>query len=176
MWKVTFLLGVVVSLVGGFTLISPRMILGMHTDFWFFFLAVAAFGVSGYALIGRFFAYVQPRDGYLSVVTPILRFRIGYSRIRSVRPNLIQQIFPSNQLSWAQSRFISPFYGKTVLVVETRGFPLSPALLKLFLPNVMFSPNVTGFVLLVPDWMAFSTDLDSMMGAWLQHQGRGSVT
>jgi hypothetical protein len=34
----------------------------------------------------------------------------------------------------------------------------------------MFSPLTPGFVLLVPDWMEFSEELESRRGAWLQTQ------
>jgi hypothetical protein len=171
--SLSFALGVIASLVGGFTLIEPVDILGIHSDFWWFLLAVAAFGLAGFAFIARFFAYVQARDSYLHIVTPFLRLKIDYRRIRSVRPTLFQQVFLPARLGWAQSRFASPFIGKTVLVVDLSGSALNRAFLRIFLPNLMFSPQVNGLVLLVPDWMALSTDIDSLMGAWLQLQGRG---
>jgi hypothetical protein len=40
--------------------------------------------------------------------------------------------------------------------------------LRLFLPRVMFSTQTKGLVLLVKDWMALSTELESYMGVWLQ--------
>jgi hypothetical protein len=88
-----------------------------------------------------------------------------------VHPTLVQQLFPPGESSWAQRSFLEPFYGKTAVVIELHGYPMSPALLKLFLPAQMFSPQFTGFVILVPDWMKMSTELDSFYGAWLQTQG-----
>ncbi len=172
LWKLTFALGVVTAATGGLSLLKPTTILGIQSDIWLFVLALAAFALSAFAFLARFMAYTQARDSYLSIVTPFLRLRIAYKRIRSVRPALIQQLFPAEKLSWAQRNYIEPFYGKTVLVIEMRGYPLSPALLKLFLPSVMFAPTTTGLVLLVADWMKLSTEIDSLRGAWLQSQGR----
>lgn len=174
-WKYMFALGAVVSLAGGLALVAPGSLLDIHTDFWLFILAVSAFALSAFAFVARRMAYVQARDRYLVIVTPFLRLRVGYPRIRSVHPTLIQQLFTPERLSWANRRFIEPFYGKTVLVVDLHGYPLSPALLKLFLPAVMFSPTGVGLVLLVPDWIELSTDIDSFYGAWLQQQGRGGL-
>lgn len=173
-WKYMLALGVIVALAGGFALVTPSTLLGIHTDFWLFILAVAAFALSAFAFIARNMAFVQARDRYLVLSTPFLRLRVGYARIRSVRPTLIQQLFAPERLSWANRRYIEPFYGKTVLVLDLHGYPLNPALLKLFFPQVMFSPTGVGLVLLVADWIALSTDIDSFYGVWLQHQGRGT--
>jgi hypothetical protein len=172
LWKLTFALGAVTAVAGWLSLLKPTTILGIQSDIWLFVLALAAFALSAFAFLARFMAYTQARDSYLSIVTPFLRLRIAYKRIRSVRPTLIQQLFPVEKISWAQRSYIEPFYGKTVLVIEMRGYPISPALLRLFLPSAMFAPTTTGLVLLVADWMKLSTEIDSLRGAWLQTQGR----
>jgi hypothetical protein len=104
------------------------------------------------------------------VSTPFLRFRISFRRMRSVYPVLVQQLFPKEEAKWTERNFLEPFYGKTALVMELKGFPLNPVLLRLFLPAQMFSPRTTGFVIIVPDWMKLSTELDSFHGAWLQRE------
>jgi len=103
-------------------------------------------------------------------VTPFLRLNISFRRMRSAHPALLQQLFPPQSAKWAQRRFLEPFYGKTVLVIELKGYPLSPFLLRLFLPEQMFSTRSEGLVILTDDWMKFSTELDSMHGNWLQAQ------
>jgi hypothetical protein len=116
-------------------------------------------------------AYLQIYSNYLSVVTPFLRLKISFRRVRSIHPTLVQQLFPPNESSWSQRSFLEPFYGKTAVVVELTDYPMNPALLRLFLPAQMFSPHFIGLVFLVPDWMKLSTELDSVYGAWLQGQG-----
>lgn len=170
-WSV-LILGIVVAVSGWFSLIPPREILGFHSDIWLFVLAVVAFALAAFAFVGRFLAYVQPRDGYLLIATPFLRLRVSYQRIHSIRPMLVQQIFPSDRLTWAQRGFIEAFYGKTAIVVGLLSFPVRPALLKLFLPDAMFARDRKGLVLMTPDWMKLSTEIDSFYGNWLQTQRR----
>jgi len=146
------------------------MILGISSDIWFLIVAVVALSISAFAFVARYRAYVQVHNDYLSVVTPFLVFRVSFRRMRSAYPVLLQQLFPSDKARWSERQFLEPFYGKTVVVVEMRGYPLNPKLMKLFLPPQMFSPRATGLVFLVPDWMVFSTELDSFHGNWLQAQ------
>jgi hypothetical protein len=169
-WKNTFALGLIMAIVGWFSLIKETTILGFSSTWWLLGTAVLAFSVSVFAFLARYLAYVQVYTSYFSVVTPFLRFRISFRRMRSVHPVLMQQVFPKNESRWAQRRFLAPFYGKTCLIMELRCYPLSPALLRLFLPAQMFSPQSAGFVFLVPDWMKLSTELDSAHGAWLQQE------
>jgi hypothetical protein len=167
-WKSTFILGLVMGIVGWFSMIKVTTIMGISSNIWLIAIAALAFGVSAFAFLARYLAYVRVYPSYFSVVMPFLRFRISFRRIRSVHPVLLQQVFPKNEASWAQRNYLQPFYGKTVLVMELRGFPVNPALLKIFLPAQMFSPRSKGFVFIVPDWMKLSTELDSARGTWLQ--------
>jgi hypothetical protein len=126
-----------------------------------------------FAFLARWMAYVQPRSNHLRVVTPFLNLKVSYRRIRSVHPSDFQQLFPPNETSWSQRNFLGPFFGMTAVVVELTSYPLNRSLLRLFLPRQMFSTGMPGLVLLVPDWMALSTELDSLQGLWLQFQKPG---
>jgi hypothetical protein len=108
----------------------------------------------------------------LLIATPFLRLRVSYQRIQSLRPMLVQQVFPPDRLTWTQRGFIEAFYGKTALVVDLLSFPINPRLLKLFLPDAMFARDRKGLVLMAPDWMKLSTEIDSFYGNWLQGQRR----
>ena len=169
-WKATLALGILLIAVSAFSLVEPTQLLGMSSDAWLFVAAAVALALSIFAFFARFVAYVQAQPDSLKIVTPFLRFHISYQRMRSVRPTLTQQVFPPEKSSWSQRSFLEPFYGKTVLVVELKGFPVSPILLKLFLPDSMFARTTTGLVLLVPDWMQLSTDIDTFRGVWLQKE------
>ncbi len=172
LWKLPLLLGIVLAAAGWWTLLRPTIIFGLESDLWLFAAAVMAFALSIFSFFARYFVYVQPYPGYLNFVTPLLRFRISYQRIRSVRPLLVQQIFPPEASNWAQRSYLEPFYGQTALVMDMKGYPLNPALMKLFMPAQLFAPQSTGLVLMVPDWMKLSTELDSFIGAWMQIQSR----
>lgn len=171
-WTYTFTLGLFLGGVGYFALIRPTSILGFHSDIWLVLAAALAFLISAFAFFARFLASVQPRDTYLAVTTPFLRLRISYHRILSARPALVQQAFPPQKAAWAQRVYLEPFYGKTVLVLELTGFPINPLLLRLFLPREMFAPQTTGLLLLVPDWMKLSTELDSFRSLRQQARNR----
>lgn len=169
-WKITFILGLVLAAAWGWSLLQETIILGISSSVWFLAVAGLAFFISAFAFLSRFRAYVQVHRDYLSVVTPLLGFRVSYRRMRTAYPVLLQQLFPPNEARWSDRQFLEPFYGKTVIVVEMRGFPIDPKLLRLFLPPQMFSPRANGLVFLVPDWMGFSTELDSFHGTWMQTQ------
>ncbi|MEW5871994.1 MAG: hypothetical protein AB1894_22180 [Chloroflexota bacterium] len=169
-WKITFVLGLVLAAVWRWSLLGETMILGISSRVWFLAIAALSFFLSAFAFMSRFKAYVQVHRDYLSVVTPFLGFRVSYRRMRTAYPVLLQQLFPPNEARRAERQYLEPFYGKTVIVVEMRGFPIDPRLLKLFLPSQMFSPRANGLVFLVPDWMGFSTELDSFHGTWMQAQ------
>jgi hypothetical protein len=171
-WQYTLWLGLILLGVGWFTMIRPRMILGMHSDIWLFGLAMLSFLVCGYAFLARYFAFVQPCDSYLLFSLPFFRMKISYQRIRGLRPSLLQQVYDLKKQKWAMKTFLGAFYGKTVLVVELNSFPLPGAMMKLFVPGVMFAPEFKGLVFAVPDWMKLSTELDTFYGSWKQVQVR----
>jgi hypothetical protein len=116
----------------------------------------------------RRMAYVQAHTDHLRVATPFIRLKISYRRIRTTHPVEFHQLFPPSKARWADRRLLAPFYGKTVLVVALTEFPIRRSILNLFLPRVMFSTQAKGLVLVVKDWMALSTEMESYMGAWLQ--------
>ena len=169
-WKASLALGIVFGVVFWFDLIYEVSILGFSSKLWLLAVCVLAFGISIFGYVARHFAYVKVFSDYFKVSTPFLRFRISFRRMRSVYPVLVQQLFPKDESKWSERNFLEPFYGKTALVMELKGYPLSPVLLRLFLPAQMFSPRTTGFVLVVPDWMKLSTELDSFHGTWLQKE------
>jgi hypothetical protein len=121
-------------------------------------------------------AYVQANPDHLNVVGPFLRVKVSYRRIKSAHSGQLQQIFPPQRLKGSEKSLLTPFFGKTVVVVELAGFPMSPAVLKLFFPRFVFLPQGTGFVFIVDDWLSLSTDIDNAIGSWRQSQAkRGNV-
>ena len=170
-WIYTLILTILLAAVGRWSLLRETIILGLSSEIWFEALAFLSFVISISAFLGRYSAYVQATESSLNLATPFLRIKISFRRLRSVHPVLVQQLFPPAESRWAQRNYLAPFYGKTALVVEMRGYPMSTAVLRLFLPKPMFSPRSTGFVIVVSDWMRLSTELDSFYGAWLQAQG-----
>ena len=110
----------------------------------------------------RFVAYIQPYPDYLKLVTPFLQMNISYKRIRRTQTTEMRMLFPMKSLSgWVQDIF-APLATKTALVIELTGYPISPTILRLFLSRFFFKDKTPHLVILVEDWLRFSSELDSM--------------
>lgn len=171
LWLATFLLGIILGSIWLWRWYGGSPLLENLNDAWLLAGAIFFLAFSLFAFLTRSMAYVQPYPDHLRLVTPFLRLNISYRRIRSAHPAAFQQIFPPRDASWAQRRFLEPFYPKTAVVIDLTSYPMSPFLLHLFLAPQMFSPRSMGFVLVVPDWMELSTELDSHLGVWSQSLG-----
>ncbi len=165
LWVATLFLGIILGSVWLWFWMSDTPLITPGSETWLLAGSVAALGFTAFAFIARRAAYVQPQRDHLRLVTPFLRMNISYRRIRSVHPASFQQLFPPGKASWAQRSFLEPFYGRTAVVIDLTSYPMSPGLLRFFLAPQMFSPQSTGFVFLVPDWMEFSTELDTFRSA-----------
>jgi len=110
----------------------------------------------------RYFAYVQPFPNYLKFVTPFIRVNISYKRFKKTTATEMRYLFAYKSMSgWVRDIF-SPLASKTALVVDLNGYPISPVLLRLFLSRFFFKDKTPHFVILVQDWMRFSSELDTM--------------
>ncbi len=131
---------------------------------WQLFAAVGvlAIFVGLFFLVIKQFAYVQPLSNSLKLVTPFMRFNISYKRIRKTVTTEMHYLFPKKGMSgWVQDIF-APLATKTALVIELSGYPVSPRLLHLFFSRFFFKDKTPHFVILVKDWMKFSSELESM--------------
>jgi len=164
LWKSTLFLGLILLGLWGWGWFSPLVLIEAQNSAWLLAGAGLVLGFTLFAFFGRNMAYVQAQPDHLRLVTPFLRTNISYRRVRSVHPANFQQLFPPNEARWAEKRLLEPFYGQTAVVVDLSDYPIPPVFLRLFLAPQMFSKSNKGFVLLVPDWMAFSTEMDTFRG------------
>ena len=110
----------------------------------------------------RYFAYVQPYPTYLKLVTPFMRINISYKRIQRTTATEMRHLFSLKSMSgWVRDIF-SPLANNTAVVIDLNGYPVSPVLLRLFLSRFFFKDKTPHFVILVKDWMRFSSELESM--------------
>ena len=110
----------------------------------------------------RYFAYVQPYPTYLKLVTPFIRINISYKRIKKTTATEMRHLFSYKSMSgWVRDIF-SPLANHTAVVIELNGYPISPVLLRLFLSRFFFKDKTPHLVILVKDWMRFSSELESM--------------
>jgi hypothetical protein len=170
LWAPALVLGLLLLLVWIWGWFYPTPLLEGGDNIWLAVAGLVSLAFALFALLGRSVAYVQPNRDHLRLVTPFLRMNISYRRLRNSHPAVFTQLFPPDEASWAQLNVLDPFYGRTAVVVELADYPMNPRIMRFFLAPQMFSPRSKGLVLLVPDWMAFSTELDSFRGTWLQSQ------
>ena len=125
-------------------------------------IGVLAMLVGIFFVILRHLAYVQPFPEYLKLVTPFMRLNISYKRIRKTTTTEMHYLFPFKGLSgWMQDIF-EPLAGKTAMVIDLNGYPISPVMLRFFLSRFFFKDKTPHLVILVKDWMRFSSELESM--------------
>ena len=126
-------------------------------------------GVGGLAILTglffwviRYLAYVQPLANHLKLVTPFLQINISYKRIRKTTATEMRYLFSYKSMSgWVRDIF-SPLATQTAVVIELSGYPISPVLLRLFLSRFFFKDKTPHLVILIKDWMRFSSELESM--------------
>ena len=110
----------------------------------------------------RYFAYVQPLPNSLKLATPFMRLNISYKRFKKTTATEMRYLFAYKSMSGWMRDIFSPLANKTALVIDLNGYPISPALLRLFLSRFFFKDKTPHLVILVQDWMRFSSELDSM--------------
>ena len=113
-------------------------------------------------LLVRSSAYVQPFQDHLRLVTPFLRMRISYRRFKLTTTTVMSGLFPARGLRGLQRDILEPLLGATAVVIDLNALPLSRAVLRLFLSPFFFKDGTPHIVILVRDWMRFSTELESM--------------
>lgn len=131
---------------------------------WLTFAVIGGAGMfAGFLmLILRKSAYVQPCSDHLRLATPFLRLNISYKRFRRATSANMGALFPPNSVSKWQADIIHPLAKMTALVIELNAYPMPQSFLRFFLSPLFFKDKTPHFVILVNDWMKFSSELESM--------------
>ena len=119
-----------------------------------------------YTVVGPRLAYVQPRADRIRLQTPIYRLNISYRRLRNTRPIDFMKLYFPEGVPNRYRRLLRPFFGATAIGIDLHELPLPTWLLRVFFSKLMIAPDLTGFVLLVQDWMSLSNELDVLMEDW----------
>jgi hypothetical protein len=161
-WLAIILIGVGMFALAYSEYLKP---LGPFTPWvWGFYAAVGGLAI----LVGfffwsiRYFAYVQPYPTYLKLVTPFMRINISYKRIQKTTISEMRYLFALKSVSGSARDVLEDLATKTAIVIDLNGYPISPALLRLFLYRFFFKDKTPHLVILVKDWMGFSAELESM--------------
>jgi hypothetical protein len=170
LWQVTLILGLMLGGLWWQVTSGQTPLIEIQNTSWILSGAVVMLGFTIFSVFARFSVYIQPRGTHIRLATPFLRLKISYRRVLNAHPANFSSLFPPQQAGLALRSFLSPFYGQTVVILEMNKYPLNPKMLRLFMPHQMFSPNSTGFVLVVPDWLTLITEIDTFKENWRHSQ------
>lgn len=134
-------------------------------DVWLLFSACLAFLWTLALFMMSRMAYVQVLPNRLRLVTPFLRMNISFKRIRRTSTAAMYALFPPERLSNSKREIIEPLAGKTAIVIEMNAMPMPRSTLNLFLSPFFFKDQTPHIVILVNDWLKFSTELESQRSA-----------
>lgn len=128
--------------------------------------ALVSLAILVYTSLARRMAWVQCKPDHLRIQTPFYPLAVSYGRIKVVHPQTFAQVFNPAREKMARRRWLGPYWGRTVLVMELTQYPLSRAWLRLWFSPYLLNPGVPGFVFLVEDWMGLSIRLEESRTAW----------
>jgi hypothetical protein len=107
-------------------------------------------------------SYVRLFPTYLYLVTPFLRTKVPYSSIKRTSTQEVRVLFPYNKIKGQRADILLPFATRSAIVLHLDKFPLPAGLLHTFLSPFYFVDKSPHFVLIVEDWLTFSTELESL--------------
>jgi hypothetical protein len=170
LWGITMVLGLVLLALWWFG--------GAFTGYFreslapiFLAAAITTLVIGGFAFVSRYLCYVQAKSDHLLIATPFIRLKTSYRRVHEIRSTEFWRLHNPENMGWAARNYLDPFFIKTAVTVNLKGYPMSPKLLRLFFPKEMVSDKMSRYVLVVRDWMTLSTELDSRYGGWRGAQG-----
>lgn len=168
MWQKWGILSLLVALASGVLwLLAPRaQFLPSSLRILILVPALASLAIFAYAFMARRMAWVQCRPNHIHIQTPIYPLTVSYARVKVVRPTEFSHIFDPSKEKPGRRNWLLPYWGKTAVVVEISKYPIKKNWLRLWFNRYMFSPQVTGFVFLVDDWMTLSRQLDDFRSNW----------
>jgi hypothetical protein len=166
--KMLRLPALLIALVSGFIWwVSPQHPLFEKGALVFIVIAVIGALVFLYSILATRAAYVQCFPNFVKIRIPFFTLAVSYARILQVRPIEYHSQLPVGSMKRPQARLLEPFLGRTVILLELNGFPTSERRLRFWLPWFMFASEVTGFVLVVKDWMALSRQISVFSDRWV---------
>jgi hypothetical protein len=163
-WRTTALLIAVTSVPLWWLAPAPVNTLWLQAAF--LTLTVVAGVLFVYTLVGPALSYVQCLPNHLLLSTPLYRLAISYRRIQTTRP----VPFAPQGVRWTKRWLAESFAGQTALAVDLNGYPVERRFLRLWLNEFVLPQDLLGVLLLTPDWMHLSREIEAHRGAWKTHR------
>lgn len=167
-WTPTLAIGLVMLIIAYSEYIGLGQFLAWR---WMLPAAIGILGIFVGVLffIFRYLAYVQPYPDHLKLITPFLRLNISYKRIVRTTTTEMKLLFdfkPKGLGAWLDILGLNerdiPLATKTALVIDLKSYPIPRKVLEFFLSRYFFKDKTPHLVLLVDDWMRFSSEMESM--------------
>jgi hypothetical protein len=160
------LLTISLIMLGGGGWKMYRQSLSQSADSWRWLVILGVGGITlfftFFLLIIRRLAYVRPYQDHLRLVTPFLQMRISYKRILRTTTADMWSLFPPKKMSGTLREIVSTIPNRTAVVIELNKLPMSRNALRFFLSPLFFKDHSPHLVILVKEWMRFSTELDTL--------------
>jgi len=115
-------------------------------------------------------AHISCHRNNFVIHTPFYPIAFSYQRVEVVRPMEFKSIFPPEKEKNARRRLYGTIWGKTVIVINVKGFPLPRWWLRLWLHPYLLHPRELAMVLPVEDWMGLSRSVESQRTNWLEQR------
>ncbi len=113
-------------------------------------------------LVLRKGAFVRAYGDHFLLATPFLRMNVSYRRVRRTTAVSMAVLYPPAKMSFLRRDTLAPLLKLTAIVIDLTSLPMPRSALRLFLSPFFFKDNTPHLVILVQNWMAFSSELESM--------------
>src|SRR5258708_7612392 len=87
---------------------------------------------------------------------------VSYRRIQRATTASIAGLFPPKSISGWRREIIEPLAHRTAVVIELNAWPMPSSALRFFLSPFFFKDRTPHLVIVVQDWIGFSTELESL--------------
>jgi hypothetical protein len=172
-WPITLMLAVFIFLIVGVLWVAkgnfanpadnPFPVLSTSANLGMIAIGVISLVVTFYLIITRKMAYIQLFEDHFRMVTPFLRMNIAYKRVQNSITTQMYKLFPPKSLARRNLNIVDQVMGNTVVVIRLTAYPISRSSLGLFLSPFFFYDKSPHFVLLLDDWLLFTTELETRL-------------
>lgn len=128
-------------------------------------IAVAGALIVLYALLAKS-AHVSCHKNNFVIHTPLYPVAFSYGRVNMIRSVEMRNIFPPEKEKSARRRFYHDIWGKTVIEVTVKSYPMPLWWLRLWFHPYLLHPKESAIVFVVDDWMALSRSLETFRTSW----------
>ncbi len=112
-------------------------------------------------------SFVQCLPDYILLRVGFLRLIVSYSRVRTSRSVLHNQIYSPSSQPRSRRALAKRMALKQCVAIELTSYPMAFYLLRALTHPFLFLGEEPGFLLAVEDWMGLGRDLEEKHSAWL---------